>query len=69
MGVKDDWCNIRVSIPYRGGQIYQEICRWLNDNIGLADYDYRGVDNKNSDHRVYYFAFEKDAIMFSLRWT
>lgn len=67
--MKDDWCNIKVSIPYRGGVVYQDICRWLDDNVGLADYDFKGLDNHDSDLRVYYFAFEKDAMMFSLRWS
>ena len=67
--MKADWCNIRVSIPYRGGKVYQDICRWLDDNINAADYDFKGLDNLDSDCRVYYFARKTDAIMFSLRWS
>lgn len=65
---RSDWCNIRVSVPYRGSKVFQDTCEWLDDNIRVTDYEFKGIDNLNHNNRLYYFALKEDAIQFSLRW-
>ena len=65
---RSDWCNIRVSIPYRGKEVFHDTCEWLDDNIRVTDYEFKGIDNLNHENRLYYFALKQDAVRFSLRW-
>ncbi len=66
--MKADWCNIPVSLPWRGSGHFRDLRIWLLDNVDERDWDFDGVDPKNSNNRIYYFAREKDANWFSLRW-
>ncbi len=66
--MKADWCNIPVSLPWRGSGHFRDLQIWLLDNVDERDWDFDGVDPKNFNNRIYYFAREKDANWFSLRW-
>jgi len=67
------WCTIPVSVPWRSTGHFRDLRIWLLDNVpNHGDYEFAGVDSDllpNKDNRVYYFAHEEDAIMFSLRWS
>jgi hypothetical protein len=66
------WCTIPVSVPWRSTGHFRDLRIWLLDNVLSMDYDYVGMDREilpNQDNRVYYFAREEDAMMFSLRWS
>jgi hypothetical protein len=67
--MKADWCNIPVSLPWRGSGHFRDLRIWLLDNVDERDWDFDGVDPKNSNNRIYYFAREKDANWFALRWS
>ena len=66
---KRDWCNIPVSVPWRSTGQWRDLRCWLVDNVDDMDYDAAGVDLEDYDNRVFYFAREKDAILFALRWS
>ncbi len=60
----------RVSVPWRSTGQWRDLQIWLIDNVGYYNnYVFVGVDTYNGDNRVYYFAHEKDATMFALRWS
>ncbi len=67
--MKADWCNIPVSLPWRGSGHFRDLRIWLLDNVDERDWDFDGVDPKNFNNRIYYFAREKDANWFALRWS
>lgn len=67
--MKSDWCNIRVSVPWRSIGQFRDLRIWLLDNVKETDYDFDGVDPNNQDNRIYWFARKEDAILFSLRWA
>jgi hypothetical protein len=69
VGVKDDWCNIRVSVPWRGTRSFRDLRIWLIENVKDTDYEFKGMDNVNSDNRIFWFAYEQDAMMFTLIWS
>lgn len=69
MGIKDDYCNIKVSVPWRDYNHFRNARLWLLDNIDERDWDFDGIDNHNQDNRIYYFARQKDAMMFTLIWV
>ena len=66
---KSDWCNIRVSIPWRNSGNFRDIQIWLLDTVNERDWDYDGADIKNLSNRIYYFAHQADATLFALRWS
>lgn len=66
---KADWCNIRVSVPWRSTGHFRDLRIWLLDNVNQSDYDFVGVEGNEVDNRVFYFAFEKNAMLFTLRWA
>ena len=66
---KADWCNIRVSIPWHSSGHFRDIQIWLFDNVNERDWDFDGADPKNLNNRIYYFAQQKDAVLFALRWS
>jgi hypothetical protein len=66
--MKSDWCNIPVSLPWRGSDHFRDLRIWLLDNIDECDWDFDGSDPKNQENRIYYFAKKQDATTFSLRW-
>jgi len=66
--MKKDWCNIPVSVPWRSTWHFLDLRIWLLDNVNELDYDFVGADPKNYKNRIYYFAKEKDALMFMLKW-
>lgn len=41
---------------------------WLSKNIDERDWDWDVPYNKDEFHRIYYFAHERDALWFKLRW-
>ena len=65
---RSDWCNIRVSVPWRGTGHFRDLRIWLIDNVLMTDYEFKGMDPKNDENRIFYFALEKDAMQFALRW-
>ena len=66
---KADWCNIRVSIPWCSTGHFRDLRIWLLDNVDERDWDFYGTDSKNHNNRIYYFARQKDAVLFALRWS
>ena len=65
--MKADWCNIAVGMPWKGKDHFTSILTWLSHNVDERDWDWDVC--KNDDyHRMYYFAHEKDAVLFKLRW-
>ena len=66
---KRDWCNIPISVPWVGFRHWRDLRIWLIDNVHDMDYDAAGVDLKDYDKRVIYFARERDAAEFALRWS
>lgn len=59
----------RVSVPWRSTGQWRNLQIWLLDNIPSYDnYVFVGVDIKNTSNRIYYFAYERDAALFTLRW-
>lgn len=66
---KADWCNIKVSVPWRGTGQFRDLQIWLIDNLKNTDYEFKGMDFDNSNNRIFYFAKKPDAVMFSLRWA
>lgn len=66
---KRDWCNIPVSVLWRSTGQWRDLRIWLIENVNDMDYDAAGVDLQDYDKRVFYFAKEKDAVWFALKWT
>lgn len=66
--MRSDWCNIRVSVPWRGTGHFRDLRIWLLDNVNELDYEFKGMDLDNSSNRIFYFALVEDATMFALRW-
>lgn len=66
--MKQDWCNIEVSVPWCRYGHFRELRIWLLDNVDERDWDFDGIDPKNPDNRIYYFARREDATLFALRW-
>ncbi len=66
---KRDWCNIPVSVPWRSTGNFRDLQIWLLDNINSLDWNIDGVDYNDLDNRIVYFAYERDAVLFALRWT
>jgi hypothetical protein len=67
--MKKDWCNIRVSIPWRDYSHFRDTRLWLINTIDERDWDFDGIDDNNLENRIYYFARQKDAMMFTLIWS
>lgn len=67
--MKQDWCNIPVSVPWRSSGNYRDMQIWLIDNLDLLDWDLDGVDMNDLNRRIVRFARQKDAVLFSLRWA
>ena len=66
---KADWCNIKVSVPWLGVRRFRDLQIWLIDNVPDTDYEFKGMDNANSNNRIFWFARKEDAIQFALRWA
>lgn len=66
---KRDWCNIPVSVPWRSTGHFRDLQIWLIDNIDSLDWNIEGADYNNLDNRIVNFAYERDAVLFALRWT
>ena len=65
-------CKIKASVPWTSTGQWRDVQIWLLDNIpnGYGKlYYFDGLDLQNIENRVYYFAKEKDASMFLLRWS
>ena len=67
--MKADWCNIRVSVPWCSTGHFRDLRIWLLDNVQETDYEFKGLDNLDSERRIFYFARQPDAVLFSLTWT
>ena len=65
--MKADWCNKGVAMPWKGSRHFTEVLMWLDNNIDERDWDWDIVNGKEY-HRIYYFAHERDANWFALRW-
>ena len=60
----------RISVRYCGTGQWRDLRIWLLDNVHNRDsYVIDGADMNNYQNRVVRFAYEKDAIMFALRWS
>lgn len=66
---KSDWCNIKVSVPWRSTGHYRDLRVWLIENVVHGCYHIQGSDFDNISHRVIYFAHKQDAVQFALRWA
>ena len=66
--MKADWCNKGVAMPWKGSEHFIELLKWLDSNIDKRDWDWDVVGDNKDHHRIYYFAHERDAVEFSLRW-
>lgn len=67
---KKSWCTIPVSVQWRSTGQFRDLRIWLLDNISADNYEFGGLGHDPfTDHRVYYFAREQDATLFSLRWV
>ena len=65
-----DFCNIKVSVPWRSTKHFRDLRIWLIDNIHSDYYDFSGVDSPgNVENRVFWFARKQDAMLFALRWS
>ena len=63
------WCKIHIDAPWKSTGNWRDVRIWLIDNCGRDDYEisHERVD-RDDIHRRVYFAKEKDAIMFALKW-
>lgn len=66
---KRDWCNIPVQVQWQGSSQWQDLRVWLQEHVHDWDYDAAGVDIDKHIWRVIWFARERDAVMFALRWS
>ena len=66
--MKFDWCNIGVAMPWKGEDHFKNLLIWLSKNIDERDWDWDVPFDKDEFHRVYYFAKQTDAVIFSMRW-
>lgn len=66
---RSDWCNIPVSVPWRGVRQFRDLQIWLINNVQNTDYEFKGMDFDNANNRIFYFALKEDATMFALRWS
>lgn len=67
--MKQDWCNIPVSVPWRSTGHFRDLQIWLIDNLNTLDWDIVGADMNNLDNRIVMFARSRDAVLFALRWA
>jgi len=66
--MKADWCNIQVPMRWKDSDHFTGLLIWLSKNIDERDWDWDVPYNKDEFHRIYYFAHERDALWFKLRW-
>ena len=66
--MKSDWCNKGVAVPWKDKDHFMEMLVWLSENIDERDWDWDVPYEDDEYHRVYYFAHERDANWFALRW-
>jgi hypothetical protein len=66
---KRDWCNIPVKVLYRSTGQWRDLRIWLIENVDDMDYIAAGPDLTYPHRRVFYFARERDALWFALRWS
>lgn len=66
--MKADWCNKGVAVPWKGQDHFTSLLIWLSKNIDERDWDWDVPYDKDEYYRVYYFAHERDANWFALRW-
>ena len=67
--MKSDWCNIKVSVPWRSSGHFRDLRIWLLDNVEYTDYYFHGGDPNIEGNRLYYFVRKEDAVWFSLMWS
>ena len=68
---KVDYCIVPVVYTRHSVQHHEEMRQWLVDNIDPECYDaedWRAVDNNWRQRRIW-FAHERDAVLFALRWA
>ena len=65
---KRDWCNIPIRVTWHSTGQWRDLRIWLIDNVNELDYEVCGVDLDDYNKRIIYFAREKDALWFSLKW-
>lgn len=68
---KTDYCNIPVVYTKQSANHNIAMRQWLVDNVDSECYDaedWRAVDN-NWQQRCIWFAYERDAVIFALRWS
>jgi hypothetical protein len=56
-------------VLWRSTGQWRDLRIWLIENVNDMDYDAAGVDLQDYDKRVIYFAKEKDAVWFALKWS
>ena len=66
---KRDWCTIPVRVRWQGSGQWQDLRVWLQEHVHDFDYDAAGQDLLDHSKRVVYFARERDAVQFALRWS
>ena len=66
---KRDWCNVPVRVRWQGTTQWRDLRIWLIENVHDMDYDAAGADLQDYRKRVIWFARERDAVSFALRWS
>lgn len=65
---KRDRCDIPVSVTWLSTDQWRDLRIWLVEHVD--DMDYIVAVGGNNDKRVlFYFAREKDAVLFALKWS
>ncbi len=65
---KQDWCNIPISYQWSEPDEFYAIRTWLSENVSYLDYIHAGADSKDYSRNIVFFAKERDAVQFALRW-
>jgi hypothetical protein len=66
---KRDWCNIPVRVRWQGSNQWQDLRVWLQEHVHDWDYDAAGADIEDLNRKTIWFARERDAVSFALRWS
>jgi hypothetical protein len=61
--------GFKITVPFKSTGHFRDLRIWLIDNVAVSDYLILGADVHGLSYtKVVWFKYEKDAIMFALRW-
>ena len=66
---REDFCNIKVSVPFRSTTHFRDIKAWCYENFDYHVYNIEGADYGNLNNRIFWFAHKHDAMLFALKWS